>query len=221
MPTVWTDYLDSGPGGTLWPLIDPADIATEALPALHAASMADLVWFTEADLAEWIEEGMRRLAELSSVWVTRATTAIAAGQQAFDTPAGHVSTGNVTWDEWALRPASTIELEGLDPDYRYTPGPPRYWYADLTGMNAIALYPVPDEAGELALVYAAWEPDLPGSGVDAPSPVRAYLRYFLLGEAFGREGEFEAPDIAAHCRGRLDLFNQIFQQYYGKSTSGK
>jgi hypothetical protein len=43
------------------------------LPALHAGSRADLYRWTEADLIQWMDESLKRLARKAAVFVYRST----------------------------------------------------------------------------------------------------------------------------------------------------
>ena len=51
--------------------------------------------------------------------------------------------------------------------------------------------------------------------VEAPAPVAGYLAFFVLAKAYGREGESENPDLAQHCAARCDMYEKIFEKYYG------
>lgn len=221
--TLWGDVLPGGPGGEQpVPGIDVDQVIEECLPSLHAATRADLVFWTAGNLLEWADEALKRLAMIAGVFVTRATTLTVPTHGTYTSPDRHISTLHVSLDSTPLRPAGTVELEARDTNYLTTPGTPDHWYQDLLGMDVIGLVPVPNQESSLATIYEAWPSTVDAGGqntsVPAPAPLKGYLAMYLLAEAYGREGEMEMPDVAAHCRGRLDLYHQIFQTYYGKGN---
>jgi hypothetical protein len=198
--------------------VDVTQVIDQALWDLHAASRADLVFWTEAQLIQWLDEAVKRLSAIACVFVGRSVTLTVASQAAYTHPSQHVSTLHVSLGTTALRPAATLELEAKDPAYQTTEGTPTHWYEDLLGVGSLALAPVPDESDvNLARIYEGWPDalDVQQTVVAAPGPLKGYLGMCLLAEAYGIEGEMESPDIAAHCRGRLDLYHALLQHYYG------
>jgi hypothetical protein len=200
--------------------VDISQVIDQALWDLHAASRADLVFWTEAQLIQWLDEAVKRLASVACVFVGRFTGVLTVdGQAAYAHPPQHVSTLHVSLGTTALRPAATLELEAKDPAYQTTEGTPTHWYEDLLGLGSLGLAPVPDTSDlTIRQIYEGWPAALdPGQTmVAAPAPLKGYLGFYLLSEAYGIEGEMESPDIAAHCRGRLDLYHALLQHYYGK-----
>jgi hypothetical protein len=199
--------------------VDVSEVIDQALWDLHAASRADLVFWTEAQLIQWLDEAVKRLASAACVFVGRFTATLTVqGQAGYSHPPQHVSTLHVSLNSTALRPAATLELEAKDPAYQTTQGTPAHWYEDLLGLGSLGLAPVPDTSDvTMPQIYEGWPAALdPGQTmVAAPAPLKGYLSMALLAEAYGIEGEMEAPDIAAHCRGRLDLYRALLQHYYG------
>jgi hypothetical protein len=132
----------------------------------------------------------------------------------------------VSVDGFPLRPANTLEMEARDDGFRTTPcispNPPTDWYEDMVGVDAIAFAPVPADELPLARIYEGWPPTLDAGGqqtlVAAPGPLKGYLTFAVLGEAYGKEGMAEAPEIAAHCKGRAAMYEALFTQYYGAGT---
>lgn len=214
--------LPGGAAGEL-PLsgIDVTQVVTEALPSLHASTAQDLVFWTEGELIEWIDESVKRLAIKAGVFIGRDTTVLtAAGQSTYPLPARHLSTRHVSYGSTPLKPANSAEMEVLDPAYQTTPGAPVYWYQDLLGMSSIGLAPVPAAQQTLANIYEGY-PEATDAGkqqtiVPGPAPLKGYLGMCLLAEAYGREGEMEMPDVAAHCRGMVEMYERVFLEYFGR-----
>jgi hypothetical protein len=199
--------------------VDVSAVIDQALWDLHAESRSDLVFWTESQLYQWLDETVKRLSAIACLFVGRSITLTVEGQAGYTQPPQHVSTLHVSLDTEALKPASTLELEAKDPGYQTTQGTPENWYEDLLGLGSLALCPVPDTSDvNLPRIYEGW-PDKLEAGqtmLSAPAPMKGYLGMALLAEAYGIEGEMEMPEVAAHCRGRLELYHALFQQYYGR-----
>jgi hypothetical protein len=202
--------------------LDNNQVIDEILPTLHAASRADLSSWSEADLIQWADEAVKRLARTACVFVGRSTAITTVpGQATYTLPADHISTLHVAYSTQALRGANAIELEGRDEGWKTTQGTPASWYEDLLGMATIGLAPVPDAAQPLPVVYEGF-PEALDAGkqqtmVPAPAPLKAYIGMSVIAAAYEREGEMEMPDVAAHARGRLQLYEQMLTTYYGKA----
>jgi hypothetical protein len=205
-------------------MVDTTAVIDGILPDLHAASRADLVFWDPTDLIRWCDECVKHLARLAPVFAIRDTSlATAANTPTYALPPRHVATMHVSVGTSSLRPANANELEGLNPAFRTDQGPPARWYEDtLPGSGAlVGLAPVPAAAGAaIPVVYASFPPEVDVAGsntlVPAPPPVKGYMAMYILAEAYQIEGESEMPDVAAHAKGRLQLYEQAFAQYFGK-----
>ena len=205
-------------------MIDTTAIIQSILPDLHADTVADLYFWTEGDLIRWEDECVKRLARVAAVFVLRDDSRVArAGQPEYALPPRHVTTLHVSLGTVPLRPANMEELEGLDPAFQTTPGTPKHWYEDKLAAPELWLSPVPVAAvagTPVPMVFNSWPPELDAGKVNttlaAPPPVKGYIAMAVLGAAYQIEGESEMPDVAAHCRGRLELYERTFQAYFGK-----
>jgi hypothetical protein len=199
--------------------INTTAVIAGLLPALHADSVANLTFWSQADLVNWMDEGLKRLARVAGVFVERDTSITTAnGTATYALPERQDTTLYVSLGTAPLRPASMLELEMRDSGFQSTPGTPDHWYEDGQGWN-IGLSPVPTGAATVAMIMAAWPPTLDTGQVNtlvqAPAPLAGYLTMYTLAKAYGREGESEMPDVARHCAGRCEMYEQIFQKYYG------
>lgn len=199
--------------------IDTTAVITALLPALHADSTADLMFWALTDLIEWMDEGLKRLARVAGVFVERDTSITTVpGTAAYPLPERQDATLHVSYGTAPLRPASMIELEMRDPGFMTTTGAPDHWYEDGQGWN-VGLCPVPAAAVNVPLIMTAWPPALDAGQlntlVQAPAPLAGYLSMYTLAKAYGKEGESEMPDVAQHCAARCQMYEQIFGKYYG------
>ncbi len=169
-----------------------------------------------------MDEALKRLARLVCVFVGRQADSLTVpGTASYALPTQHIATLHVSYGTTPLAPANMLELEARDPAFLTTPGTPDHWYEDLIGLATVALSPVPDAEQAYPVIYVGW-PDTLDAGrqqtlVAAPPPLKGYLAMAVLNRAYSTEGEMESQDIAAHCKSRMDLFEQAFQSYYGNS----
>lgn len=221
--TLWGDLLPGGATDDLPGNLDTNQVIDGILPDLHAINRADLApWWSEAELYQFLDEALKRLSRVACVFVGRqgALPLTVAGQFNYALPPQHVATLHISYATTPLRPGNQLELEMRDPDFQTAPGTPDHWYEDLLGMEAFGVTPVPDTSDvPMPVIYEGWPTEIDAGGkqsfVAAPPPLKGYLGMCILAEAYGNEGEMEAPDIAKHCRGRMDLYEQAFRTYYG------
>jgi hypothetical protein len=199
--------------------VDSQAVITTLLPSLHSDSRANLTFWTESDLINWMDEALKRLGRVAGVFVERDTSITTVnGTADYALPQRHHATLHASYGSTALRPASMLELEMRDPDFQTTTGSPDHWYEDGQGFN-IALSPVPNAAVNLPLIMTAWPPALDTAKantlVQAPAPIAPYLFFYALGKAYERESEVEMQDLAQHCLGQCELLEKAFEKYYG------
>jgi hypothetical protein len=220
---LWNTIVPGGISGDAGGLtLDTMQVIDELLWSLHAGSRDDLVFWTETDLIQWIDSSLKRLARKACVFVGRsAETVTVASQAEYDLPDRHISTLHVSHDTTPMRPAATIELEARDSAYLTTEGEPAYWYQDLLGNVTFGVAPVPAASDDLLAVIYEGYPETVTAGntlVAAPAPLKGYLAMCVLAEAYGRESEIETPELAQHCRGRMELYESLFRAYYGSGV---
>ncbi len=201
-------------------MIDTQAVISNLLPDLHADTRAHLVYWAEADLIQFIDESVKRLARKAMMFVERdlsLTTGI--GTATYALPARHLATLHASYGTAPLRPASQIELEAGNPLYVTVAGTPAYWYEDKIGSATVGLSPVPTAAAALPLIVSVVPVDIDVGKVvttlEAPQAVAAYLAFSVLAQAYGRESESEMPDVAQHCAARVAFYEEIFTRYYG------
>lgn len=202
--------------------IQTTTVLAQLLPMLHSDTMADLSYWSQSDLIDWMDEGCKRLARVAA-WNVELDTSITTsnGVGVYPLPERqdatlYVSLGNppVT----PLRPASMIELEARSSTFMSDAGIPDHWYEDGQGDN-VAMTPAPTTATAITLVISAWPPTLDAAQVNtlvqAPAAFAGYLTFTALEKAYGRESESEMPDVSAHCAERCALYEKLFTHYFG------
>lgn len=224
MPFEWNTTEWNSPGGppsANTGALDTTTVIDGILPTLHADSRADLVYWTEGDLITWMDEGLKRLARTCGVFIERDTSITTSnGTALYPLPERQDATLHVSFGTAGLKPASMLELEMRSASFQTDAGTPDHWYEDGQGWN-VGVSPVPTIATQLPLIMTCWPPELDAAKrntfVQGPAPLAGYLAMYAIGKALGEEGEAEMPDVAQHCMARCEMYEQIFQRYYGNA----
>ncbi len=209
-----------GESDTAAALIDEATIVTDLLPALHSGSIADLVFWSECELIQWIDAALKKLARTAGIFVGRSIdTNTAIGSATYALPAQHLSTIHASYNGSPLRPATTGELAARDASYASRTGTPSRWYQDTIGLARIGLALVPDAIAALWVIYHGWprEIDCAKTNTTMPLPgvLEPYVELYVLAEAYSKEGDAHAPDIASAARSLMHLYEKAALDYWG------
>src|SRR5207249_3191346 len=89
-------------------------IVSDLWPPLNATSEADAVYWTEAELYEWIDEAVKRLAQRGYFVVYDTSLTTATGTKNYTLPTGHVGTIQADIAGRLLRARNVQELEAFD-----------------------------------------------------------------------------------------------------------
>jgi hypothetical protein len=194
------------------------DLRSELYGLLAASGSSDLVFWTDTELLEWINEGLARLARRIGVFVERdATTSVVGGTASYTLPTPHLSTIHVSLGTARLRPINVSEVEALSSTWLADAGTPTRYLQDGAGVANIRLYKKSITSGTLAIVEHEL-PDTVTATTELPLPDLAsdYLTFFTLGEARRRESDAAMPEIAQFCESICGLYEQVFRSYWGE-----
>lgn len=209
------------PQGAATAGLDVTAAIDAVIPALNASSPADLVYWTESELYEWADEAAKRLAGLVGGFVERDTSiALVIGTAVYALPARHLSTIHAGLDGESLRPSTVQEIEALDGTWPETAGDPARWIADSDGLGRIRVYPSPASSGAaLEIVFHRFPATVEASAavILAPSCLREYFTFAVLGEARGKESKMAMPDVAGWARSMTGLYEEVCRQYWGEA----
>lgn len=195
--------------------MDLSAVLTDLLPALNAATTADLVWWAVEDLYDRMDEAAKALARKHIVFVGIDDVT----QSASEAPlaSGAIVVIHLTWNGLSVRATSVHELEALDGQWMLTTAvAPLRWTQDL-GIAQVCLYPSPLYPGALERVSAYFPAAISTTQtlVSAPAPLSEYFWLATLGSARDVEGEAKMPEVAAHCASALGLWNKVLDSYWG------
>jgi hypothetical protein len=208
------------PQGPAQPGIDLANVIGDILPALGAASLADLDWCTAAELYNYADEANKRLGHRVGAWVERATQTLNALQTAANAPTGHVDTIHASFQGAALRAATAQELASFDATWNQTQASaPTRFSMDAGAPGTIVPYPLTTVQGTMAVIYHRFQPTIAQGASVAPiaSPIQDYFGYSMLAEARRKESDAAMPEMADHFDERVALYEQILKHYFGEA----
>lgn len=192
-----------------------------SLPSLHAADVADLTFWTNAELVEFIDEAVKKLAKFAKVFVVRDTsTSTVIGTATYTLPTRHISTLQVSYNNLPVHASSSSDLEMLDRFYTLTRGTSKKWYEDKIGASPaakkIGLYPVPDAVHTVGVIHAEYPATLTsGDTLDVPTPIADYIETCMIRDAYSKESDLAMPEVAQHLNERAKLYEQVMSSYYG------
>lgn len=187
---------------------------------LNSDTLGNLTHWTEAELYEFADENLKRLARTAAVYVDRTTTENAPADSAHPLAATDIAVIDVGWDGVALSPSNMRELEALDQSWEAaTPDTPSHFATDFLGFGTVRLYPPPAATGTLDLITIQTPPEVSSGSPDvrAPLPFAVWLRARLLVDARGSEGDGAMPEVAQRFGELASIIERVTVAYYGGS----
>ena len=209
-----------GESDTAAALIDEATIVADLLAPLHSGSVADLVFWTECELIQWIDAALKKLARTAGIFVGRSIdVATTIGDSTYSLPAQHLSTIHASYNGKPLRPTSSGELAARDASYASRAGTPARWFQDTLGLAEIGVAPVPNAIAALWVIYHGWPRTIDcaktQTTIPLPGVLEPYVELSVIAEAYSKEGDAHAPDIASAARSIMSLYEKAALDYWG------
>ena len=132
---------------------------------LNASGAGDAIFWTEAELYEWIDEAVKRFARKHAAFVVYDTSlAAATGTGDYTLPADHILTFQADLNGAMLRARNVQEIEALDSAWPTAkPEQPKAFLLDIEGLLKFTVYPAPSytsNAHPSVLVCATPPPDV-------------------------------------------------------------
>lgn len=209
--------------------IDLRDCLEAIYPSLNAQGPGDLVWWTDEELYQWMDEAAKRLARNTGCFLVRddTTVVVVAGTGTYTLPARHVSTAHASLSGRMLDRTNVQELEARDsawPEAQASssqPFPVRYCLDAGGGLASVVLHPKPNTGGggPLAVVMHQFPATITAgaSVVALPGPLREYFTFSVLGEARSKESKGAMYEVGAWFRELAGLVEQVAKDYYGEA----
>lgn len=128
-------------------------------------------------------------------------------------PADWIATWDLAWQDassgawYPLERAETWDLDALIPDWRYTPGRPRFWTEADGQTLTVQIVPAPLGAGQLEFLYLANPAPLghAGAAITAPDDFAPGIVWGAVSRMLSKIGRASDPSRAALAKQLGDL----------------
>lgn len=211
-------------------MVDALNSLTDAIYRLGFSSLADCVangFVTPAELYQFADDAVKHLSYKVGIFIgVDSSVPVTAGVSVYSLPANQVFT-LVAWvsplpgvggSNQPLRPTPVNNLFALDDTWATTTGESNRYSLDAGSVGTITLYPIPINSGTLNQVCQQF-PALVAGGASQvaamPSVLQDYLAYAMLAGARGKESDSAMPEMAAHFKQRLSLYDQLADHLWG------
>lgn len=188
-------------------------------PSLNAAGPGDAIFWTEAQLYQWMDEAAKRLARKSGGFVRRYTGLSAASSTAnYALPSDHVVTLQADLAGTVLKARNVQEMEALDAAWTTTTGTPKAFLEDTQGVGQLTLAPIPVATGTIGLFerYTPATVTVSNAILEVPSCLQEYFTFYALAEARGtKETNASMPEVSQWLRGLCGQMEQVVASYWG------
>lgn len=202
--------------------INGALVVSDLWAPLNATGEADAIYWTEAELYEWIDEAAKRLARKLGLFVVYDTSlSTATGTKNYTLPTGHAGTIQCDIAGRMLRARNVQELEALDSAWTTAVNAkPKAFVEDTQGLTQLTLYPPPNLAENAKIIGLTMLTTLATISVStaqfaAPQCIREYFTFSALAEARAKETNASMDEIAQWMRGLVDTYEDAMRQLWG------
>jgi hypothetical protein len=209
-------------------MVDAANSVADALYRLGFQNLTDCTnngYVSPTELYQFADDAAKHLSYQGAIFIGLDTSVpIVANTAVYSLPASHVFT-IMAWvvpsgggANLPLRPTPVGNLFALDNTWAATTGPPKRYSLDAGSVGTITLYPIPTANGTLNQICQEF-PATVTSGASQitamPSVLQDYVTYKMLAGGRGKESDSALPEMAAHFKERLKLYDQVIQALWG------
>lgn len=195
------------------------EVLTAAYHALCAASAADLMYWTEAELLGHMDESFKAVARRAGCFVNVNETAMADGVATIPLPARWVGPIQTLANYQVLSPSSEYLMRALSETYLTDSDdqPERCAFSD----DGCRLHPVPNAAvtGSVIQIYMEYPEASAAGQTKSMTDFWTVLGFFaMIAEARGQRSKMAAPDIGKFTANTLEIFHSVVRDYWGNRT---
>jgi hypothetical protein len=212
-------------------MVDASVCLADAIYRLGFASLADSesaqAYTTNAELFQFADDHVKHLSYQGGIFIgLDSSVAVTAGVGVYALPSSHVFTlmawiapqAGVGGSNQPLRPTSVGNLFALDTNWATTAGESNRFSLDAGSVGTITTYPISLTSGTLCQICQQFPSTVTAVApqvLEMPSVLQDTLTYAMLAGARGKESDSAMPEMAAHFKQRLDLYDQVVQHLWG------
>lgn len=211
-------------------MVDASNSLADAIYRLGFQSLADCTangYVTPTELYQFADDAVKHLSYQVGIFAALdSSIAVTGGVGVYSLPATHVFT-LVAWvapqpgvggSIQPLRATPVANLFALDNTWATTAGEANRYSLDAGSVGTITLYPVPVNSGVLNQVCQEFPATVNAGATQVsgmPSVLQDYVTYAMLAGGRGKESDSAMPEMAAHFKKRLDLYDQVIEHLWG------
>ena len=174
-------------------------------------------FFTQEEMLEYLSNAQNRYLTACPFLLNTATQIFNPGIKVSGLPADAVQLERVAVNGVSLHEQGKVGLDWIDYRWPSVQGRmPQVWFEDRVNFFTYGVAPIPGNTFATELYYARRDSDLLQlhEGFLLPDPFLTYLKYLVLAQCFGKEGEMRDPARARYCEQRYELGVQIGRKVY-------
>ena len=183
---------------------------------LNARGPADAIFWTEAELYQWIDEGVQRFARKHGSFVVYDTSvSTTTGAANYALPTSHIRTYQADLANKILRARNVQEAQALDAGWvDAAADEPKAFLLDTAGLKQLTLQPPPSglfNALTIGLTMAQLPATVSAAAaiLAAPPVLRDYFTFYALAEARRKQSNASMDEVAKWLLSIVDMIDQV------------
>jgi hypothetical protein len=163
--------------------------------------------WTEAEIRQAISNRLKRFLADTGFVRERRTLAGVSGVSTYDLTQDIIQIRRVVWNTGTARVTlaqiDTFALDNGDPGWQTTTGTPYAYIEGAAGPGTLQVVPTPNASGTIEMVVVPLPDEIVGClNIPIPAMFVPYLKYGVLADMLGKEGEANDPKRAEYCESR-------------------
>lgn len=174
-------------------------------------------FFTQSEMLQYLADAENDYLTACPVILNVVTQNFGPAQRVQSVPADCLQLERIATGGYALYEQGQTSLDWLAPTWQQaTPSAPTSWFEDRVNFMTYGVEPVPLNSFAVQVIYAQRdsEPLALNEGFLLPDPFLTYVKYDVLAQCFGKDGEMRDPARARYCEQRVGLGVKIGRKFY-------
>ena len=174
-------------------------------------------FFTQTEMLGYLSDAQNDYLTSCPLILNRATQHFNPAQRIQNVPVDALQIERVATGGYALYEQGQTSLDWLTPTWQQSlPTAPTSWFEDRVNFMTYGVEPVPLNAFDVNVLYAQRDAAqlALNEGFLLPDPFLTYVKYSVLTQCFGKDGEMKDPARAKYCEQRVGLGVKIGRKFY-------
>lgn len=179
-------------------------------------------FFTQNEMLQYLSDAENDYLTACPVILNVITQNFLPAQRIQNVPLDCIQMERVATGGYALYEQGQTSLDWMQPTWQQaTPNAPQSWFEDRVNFMTYGVEPVPLNSFTVEVLYAQRDSALLklNEGFLLPDPMLTYLKYGVLAQCFGKDGEMKDPARARYCEQRVGLGVKIGLKFYENANA--